>query len=405
MKKVLIITPCGLPIPAVKGGAVLTLIESIIKQNEIYKNMDLSVIGIYNNEALEKSKVYNSTKFIYLKKNIVIKKIDNFISKLITIIKDKGINKKEYSYIWKLKVIRKIRKHLKYNDYDKIIIQNAGYILKVFRNKKVMKKYKGKLYYHLHNDVPRNCDKNVINKCKFILISNYLRKELIKRYGIEKNINILHNGFDCNMFQQELSDIEKKGLRKNLNIMDDDKVIIFTGRISEIKGILQLTKAFSKIKQENVKLLIIGSSSFGEKYVTKFELNMIEEFKNLGNRIIFTGYVPYLDIWKYYKIADIAVLPSVWQEPMGLTIVEAMSSGLPVISTVSGGIPEFLNEKYGILLKLDENLVDNLALNIKDMLANLEYWKNRGDEASQYIQNIVSEKRFYNDFCNILEQS
>ena len=48
MKKVLIITPCGLPVPAVKGGAVSTLMESIIKQNEINDQINLTVISSYD---------------------------------------------------------------------------------------------------------------------------------------------------------------------------------------------------------------------------------------------------------------------------------------------------------------------------------------------------------------------
>lgn len=403
MKKVLIITPCGLPIPAVKGGAVLTLMESLIKQNEIKSRIDLNVIGVYNEEALEKSRSYTKTKFIYFKKGTIIKKLDSFISKVLTATKDKGIKNKEYNYLWKIHVIRSIRKHLKNNDYDKIVIENVGYLLNVFKDKELMEKYSDKLYYHLHNDVPSNCNKDVISKCKFILISEYLKKGLFAKYGINNNIQILHNGFDCKMFQQELDENEILAIRKNLGIERDDKVIIFTGRIIKIKGIFELTRAFMKLKHKNTKLLIVGSSSFGDKYVTKFEEEMIKEFEKLGEKVTFTGYVPYLDIWKYYKVADIAVLPSTWQEPMGLTIVESMASGLPVISTLSGGIPEFLNDKYGVLLSLDENLIDSLVESIDNMLDNLETWKEIGGESSRYIEYIVSESKFYNRFCDILK--
>ncbi len=71
--KTIIVSPCGLPIPAVKGGAVLTLIESIIIQNEINKKMELTVIGVHDKEAVEKSKKYKNTNFIFIKEPKICK--------------------------------------------------------------------------------------------------------------------------------------------------------------------------------------------------------------------------------------------------------------------------------------------------------------------------------------------
>lgn len=404
MKKVLIITPCGLPVPAVKGGAVSTLMESIIKQNEINDQINLTVISSYDKKAADKSSDYTKTKFIYINKNNIINKLDKIISKVITILKDKGKKEKEYNYIWKLYVIKKIRQHIRDNDYDKIVIQNTGYTLNVFNKKNILLKTRGSLYYHLHNDIPSNCNKKIIKECKFILISNYLKQKLHKEYGINENIHILYNGFDCEKFKQELNNEEKEDIRTKLGIGKNDKVVIFTGRIIKNKGIYELTQAFSRIKSENVKLLIVGSSSFGEKSYNSFEKKMKSEFDKLKPNVIFTGYIPYEEIWKYYKIADVAVLPSIWQEPMGLTIVEAMISELPVVSTLSGGIPEFLKEEYGIMLKINEELINNIAESIDEILNNLDEWKLRGKRASQYIENIVNEKRFYNEFCKILDK-
>ena len=70
----------------------------------------------------------------------------------------------------------------------------------------------------------------------------------------------------------------------------------------------------------------------------------------------------------YLKLADIAVLPSMWEEPFGLTIVEAMAAGLPLITTRSGGIPEICE---GVATIVDrDNIIDNLVTAILDLYNN-----------------------------------
>ena len=67
--KIAIICSQGLPVPAVKGGAIETLVEIICKENEIYRELDIDVYSIYDDDAIESSKPYKNSKFIYSCKN------------------------------------------------------------------------------------------------------------------------------------------------------------------------------------------------------------------------------------------------------------------------------------------------------------------------------------------------
>ena len=67
--KVAIVTVGELPIPDVKGGGAETLIEHIIEKNEEHKKIDIVVYSIYDEYALEKSKDFSKTEFVYLQKN------------------------------------------------------------------------------------------------------------------------------------------------------------------------------------------------------------------------------------------------------------------------------------------------------------------------------------------------
>jgi glycosyltransferase involved in cell wall biosynthesis len=72
----------------------------------------------------------------------------------------------------------------------------------------------------------------------------------------------------------------------------------------------------------------------------------------------------------YLKMADIAVVPSMWEEPFGLTVVEAMAAGLPLITTRSGGIPEICE---GVATIVDrDNIVNNLTNAILELYNNPE---------------------------------
>lgn len=83
MKKIAIISSCSLPIPAIKGGAVETLIENIVKENENLKKIDLYIISIYDKEASLQSNKYKYSKFVYFKKNWIIKQSDLVITQIL----------------------------------------------------------------------------------------------------------------------------------------------------------------------------------------------------------------------------------------------------------------------------------------------------------------------------------
>ena len=69
----------------------------------------------------------------------------------------------------------------------------------------------------------------------------------------------------------------------------------------------------------------------------------------------------------YLQIADVAVIPSIWDDPFPTTELEAQAMGLPIITTRRGGIPEEVTEENAILLETGEHFVNNLASAIIDL--------------------------------------
>ena len=109
-----------------------------------------------------------------------------------------------------------------------------------------------------------------------------------------------------------------------------------------------------------IKLLIIGSSFFGNSTENDdFTKELRESITDIQDRIIFTGFIPYQKVPSYLKLADLAVVPSMWDEAFGLTILEAMAAGIPLITTRSGGIPEICEDVACIVNR--ENIIEDLT--------------------------------------------
>lgn len=395
--KVLIVSPCDLPVPAVKGGAVATLIESLIKENTVKKQLSVDVISIYDEDAKKKSEKYFNTKFIWIKVPKAIKILDKIIDSLLVCAK---ISHKPKEYCRKLYVIKQISSYQeKSTPYDAVIIQNSGYLLKAFK-----KTDNNNLYYYLHNDIPRNADKDILNKCKFILISEYLKigvKNYIPDISSDRMV-VLKNGININHFTQKCQPEEVLEFKREFGISREKKIILFVGRINESKGLKELLKAMELNNREDIQLVIIGSTNFGMKEKSAYEKEIENYCNKLGQRVIMTGFVHNSEIWKCYALSDVVVLPSIWQEPAGLTMIEACASGTPLITTKSGGIPEYISDEYSIILDINDELPTKISESINQILENEEYWMHNAMCAQQRVINKFSENVYYKNFVNVL---
>ena len=166
----------------------------------------------------------------------------------------------------------------------------------------------------------------------------------------------VHNGIDIKRFV-EACPIK----RSRLNLSNKDFVVFFSGRLTREKGILELIKALKQIKEiPHLKLIIAGASFYGkDTTVHPYLKELIKEAKDIKDHVIFTGFIDYKEMPSYLKTANIIVVPSMWEEPFGLTVLEAMAAGVPLIATKSGGIPEVCDDSVFLIER--ENIVKNLA--------------------------------------------
>lgn len=361
MKKIAILLPTLFPVPAVMGGAIETLIEGLIRQNEKTPIFQFTVFSAYNAKAAEISKEFKYTKFVYVKSSLKLYRYYYFLYRLV---------KKVFKIALPDNLARKkMIDALNCDEYDWILFE-AGEVFSLlnYRNKLDAEK----VLVHAHGmitPIPKtdSCFSYFISISDFV--SNYWSTESSRPLETYK---VWHNCIEIDNFNKKTDTETIEKMRTELGIEKNDFVLIFTGRIIPEKGVLELLQAVRLLNSKSVKVIIIGSANFAETTATPYEAEVKAQKELLGNKVIFTGYVHNTELYKYYQLADIAVVPSMWDEPAGLVVIEALAAGKPVITTGSGGMKEYLIDDVAIKVDRNSDTPQELAKAIAELMADEE---------------------------------
>lgn len=403
--KIAIINSGYFPVPATKGGAVENIIENLINENETAKEkLEFTIFSTYEKNAVASSKKYLSSHFYFIKTPSFFSFLDKCIYFTAKLLRCKKIS--SYRYILKrLHYIKKVSKQINQEKFDLLVLENHVTLFSVLKYKNNYDMYKRKYCYHIHNVINKLYNNSFyFQNCPlFIGVSNYVNCAVKSKHTLKGNFVILKNRVNEKKFQSFLKENEKQLLREKLNIPIGGQIILFTGRLSYEKGICELLESFNLLDNENCYLVIVGSQYFGSGIKNSFDNYLLKLSKIKEDKIRFTGYVDYDEIWKYYVLADIVVLPSIWDDPAPLTVIEAIQTSSAIITTYSGGIPEYITEDSAIILKIDDNLVKNLTSSMCRLLDNpseLFYLK----EQTKKIACGLSLESYYVEFKNIIKE-
>lgn len=176
-------------------------------------------------------------------------------------------------------------------------------------------------------------------------------------------IHVVPNGVDTEQFSPATAPRGDGRLR-----------VVFVGRTLHDKGPDVLLEAARRLHREDLEVVIVGSSGFArEAPLTSYERSL----RRLAADVPHASFEPFVDRTRLpglLRDADVFVAPSRWREPSGLTIGEALASGLPVIASRTGGIPEVTGDA-AILVAPDDPqaLADALAHLADDPAARESY--------------------------------
>ena len=161
-----------------------------------------------------------------------------------------------------------------------------------------------------------------------------MKNEVQRLFGLPYDkINVIPNGVNLQLFSNVNVDYD---FRRQY-AMDNEKIILYVGRLVYEKGIQNLIAAMPKIldRYHDSKLIICGRGGMID------ELREQVKYLGIDNKVYFAGYCDSKKMQKMYKCADVAVFPSTY-EPFGIVAIESMLSGTPTIVSDVGGLNEIV---------------------------------------------------------------
>jgi glycosyltransferase involved in cell wall biosynthesis len=229
-------------------------------------------------------------------------------------------------------------------------------------------------------------------------VSGDTRMKLIKTFKSiyapdqRKNIYVIPGGVNPVNFPEK---VDTSYLDEKYNI-GGKKIILFAGRLISQKGAKYLVNAAKNIKGE---IFIVGDGP--EKEHLKYLISQ----KKIQN-VHLIDYLASKELIDFYYRSDVFVAPSVWDEPLGLTILEAMAARCPVIATRKGGIPLLIKSGYNGLFVKSRNS-SQIAKVCNNLLEDDDLRKKMGENARKTVlekftwqKTALKFNRLYKKICN-----
>jgi len=237
--------------------------------------------------------------------------------------------------------------------------------------------------------------RELIRRVEFInTVSRYIADTAKTRFpSAESKLRVVYSGVDTALFRPVWSaegQLLKKEMKRTLGL-DGFRIVLFVGRLSNKKGVHVLMKAMEKVMAHVPKtaLVVIGSKWYGKNESDEYTASLKANTAALKGPLVFTGFLPPSEVYKYYCAGDVFVCPSQWNEPLARVHYEAMAAGLPIITTDRGGNAEVVAGKGNGFVLTDYSNADLMADKIIFLL------RNPGEAQKMGIQGrLMAEREF-----------
>lgn len=344
--KLTLVVPELLPVPPVNGGAVEQWVQTFANQLDTSR-YDITIISRPSGGSEDKGIQY---------KGIPWTRSERVFHKL----------KNKCSWRNPIRYIAKIQNVVAYGnritplltDSDVVVIHNEPNLL-LFLKKRIGQR----VILHMHNDhlvhtpfvaLYRHLLKQVD---AVVCVSAYIRQQAIKVYPeFESKFTVMYNVVDVDEFKPYPFE-QCQQMARLIGYDKKNRYFMYVGRLTQVKGVDVLVNAFTQLVKmyPEAKLLIVGSSFFAKAQVTSYQKELVSLAAPIKDNIIFTGFI-HQNLLKYlYCLVDAVVVPSVWQDPCPLVVLEGMAAQTCVVAASVGGIPELVkHQKNGLLVQAND---------------------------------------------------
>jgi glycosyltransferase involved in cell wall biosynthesis len=258
------------------------------------------------------------------------------------------------------------------------VLQAHGSVLPIFQKQRLKKIFDIFFGYRILRDASK------------VIALTKTEAEQYKKMGVDEDkIEIVPNGIDLS----EYNSLPKRGeFRRKYKIGDDEKMILYIGRLHKSKGIKLLVKTFADVSKEldNVILVFVGPD---DGY--RSALNGIIKELKVYDKVLFTGFVNNEEKMAAFVDADVLVIPSFTGFPV--TFLEACACGTPIITTNNGDKLDWIQDKVGYVVRYDKAILRDAIFKV---LSDDGLSRKFGEEG----RRLVREKFGWDEVVGRLEQ-
>lgn len=181
------------------------------------------------------------------------------------------------------------------------------------------------------------------NAVDHVITPSEASQKWLLRHSVVKPVTVIPTGVPRGPI------IDRTEARLALGIPSDQKILLYVGRLAKEKNLEVLFDAVAQVfaQDPTARLWLVGDGPYRE------ESTAIVRALNMGDRVRFVGFVPRVEVDRYYAAADLFVFSSI-TETQGLVVIEAMTYGLPAVAVAGGGASEAIEDDLnGFVVKND----------------------------------------------------
>jgi len=377
MKIVLVCTE-KLPVPCVRGGAIQTYIDGILPY--LSKEHDVTVVSV-TDPSLPEREVKNGVRYERYApgdSDFYYQAVADFVGK---------------------------------ETFDWVILYNRPKYLPLVADAAPHSRFLLSMHnemFHAKKITPELAHRCLSRVESVVTVSQFIADgigDLFPDY--QHKLKPVYAGVDLDRFQPRWASGQQERRASLLaeHDLEDRKVVLCVGRLTDKKGPHILLNAFPKVLEQHPSavLLLVGSKWYGKNEENGYVRDLKKQAQQLGDAVRLTGFISPDRVQDYFLLGDIFVCASQWQEPLARVHYEAMATGLCILTTVRGGNSEvIIPEKNGLLVTDYEN-PDAFSEPINYLLSNLDLAEDMGRNGRHLSEINYSWSRVSSEILNILE--
>lgn len=219
---------------------------------------------------------------------------------------------------------------------------------------------------------------------RYIAVSQQVARGWRREFNLpEEQVSLVPYGIDVTLFRP--SPEKREQTRRRLGLTADQPVLATVSRLEYEKGVQFAIRALADLN-DDVVLLVAGAG------VYRMALDALVEQLGLTHRVRFLGFVYAEDLPDVLNAADIFLAPTLREEGLPISVIEALACGLPVIAAAAGGVPTAIEEdQNGYLIPMGD--VGALAERIRRLLAHPELRQQMSATARAMAETRFSQSR------------